>query len=236
MTGPLGAGYRDWARSFATSRFWQLPYFVTTITGSSVAGIFTTVNIDSLGVRLFALTGGGELVLDWFADQALTQFVTTDTLNMLGGDTFDQSVVVKGAFLRVTATPVPASNWTLTLVLYETTRSVIPQTTSRANVLIRQLGTAVGASTFVEVESGRVWPGEVYWLAGSALATWSAELRHVDHLGGVRTIDVIRSTDAVQNHNLYLAAEHSRIRFTNSTAVAGTFDTFLIARPGLSGF
>lgn len=235
MTGALGAGYQDWGRSFATSRFLNIPSLGGLIAGATVYGPFTTVNIDSLGIRAIAIVGHGSITLDWYADEGLTVFITSDKISVRQGGTFDQSVVVKGSFLKVTATPAPAANWTFTLVIYETTRSVIPSLSSVDNLLLFNVNVVLGAGSGTTIEAPRVVAAEATWTVFSPGADWNATLEAFDETGTGFRVDQYDQTRNKERRLVYLPPCTVRVGLVNNAAVAAGFNIMLGARPGLSG-
>lgn len=236
MTIPAGIGYPDWRRSFATARFFDILAFNTTITQSTNFGPFPVANIDSIGVRCFALTGHGLLTLEWFADEALTFFLSGDQISLREGCAIDQSIVVKGAFLRVTVANVEPADWELTLVLYETTRSVISMSDPTDNVLISQVNQVVAGGATATWDGLRIYSAEAVWSVRSNGTNFNVNLNHVDHIGNVTRIDQFSQANTQLSRIIFLSPCMSRINYVNGDVGNHAVSAFLVAKPGLSGF
>lgn len=235
MTGPLGAGYQDFARSFATSRFLTFPLFATVIAVPTTIPPIATVNMDSIGVRAFANNNHMRVTLNWYNDEGLVNFITNDEVIVRQGGVFDQSIVVKGSFLSVVVTPAGGANSTVTLIMYETTRSVISQHTGIANLLQNNAAVAVGAGATVTTEITRVWAGEATFWCSSSLATWSAVLEAIDELGNLTVMDFMNQTYPQTPRPIFFPSCTVRSRLINGTGAAGNIGIRITARPGMSG-
>jgi hypothetical protein len=233
MTNPT-IGYPDWQRNFVAARFFQALAFNELTIGAKTYGPFTMANIDSIGLSCLNNTNGGQLILQWSADQAGVLPTGKDNIVIRDGTRFHQSIVVKGSFLTITSQTFLAVPWTKTMLIYETTRSVIPQDGVNDNVLLSQLATAAPIGVTLTTIP-RVWAGEAVWSARSPLATWIASVEIIDEAGTITTLDQANQAEATKSRTIFLPSTPLRFSFNNTTGGASTFTAFISARPGLSG-
>jgi hypothetical protein len=236
MTGPLGVGYPDYARSFASARLFDFPAFAHVYNAPSVIGSYNTANMDSLGIRAFADLNQGRLQIKWYQDSAHTLLITDDECVIRNGGHFEQSITVKGPFATLTQNPGTGGTWTLSLVVYETTRSVIPQTNPIDNVLASQQ-IAVGAGLTNTFDTLRVWagPAHLYFLANPLAVAWFYLISAIDEFGVLTRIYAGANNFPNTPSRLYLPATPLRIAVTNQDGVIRDYEYALVANPGLSG-
>jgi hypothetical protein len=231
MTGPVGVGYQDWGRTFATSRLWSLLAFNTVIVVSSVLTTIPTVNIGFLGVRLFSNVNHGFLVLDWFADAALTQFATTDTISLRQGGTFDQSIVVKAAFCRITAFSGSAGNWTMTLLVYEATYPIVPQLTATDNVVTSQTFNLGAGLTSTVVVPRVVAAPAFFYVVPQNTALWFVNIEYIDANAATARLFTCGNINAVVSTAFFLPACNIQVKLTNQDAAAKSFEYAVTTKP-----
>jgi len=206
--------------------------FGSVIVGTQVLGNpLDTSQRSFLGVRLFSNVNHGLLQLEWFNDQALTQFLTVDQVNIRQGGVFDQSLAVKGNFVRITVVAGSAGNWTITLLLYETSTATISQLTPTQNVLAsRQFNVNAGATDTFNVPNVMVGPAFFYANA-SIVTTWFVIVSSIDHNGNLTRLYTVGNALGPPPIILYLPATNIQIALTNLAAFAGLFEYALTVKP-----
>lgn len=235
MTTPLSVGYPDYRRSFATSRFFTTVANAVAFNSTTVFGPYSTVNMDSIAFSALTAGGRGLITLGWFFDIGLTQNITSEQISLIDPNVFEQSIVVKGPFLSVTIAPFAPTPFTLTLVLYETTRSVIPSPTPQTNVLFYANAIPVGAGATVTTQIDQVWCGEISWQPTSSLVTYAVHIDAVSVSALTQQLDFVDQTFPKSMRTIFLPPCTCNVVVTNTSGGAGNVGVRMTARPGMAG-
>lgn len=233
MSQPI-LDYPDWQRTYASARMFEELLTADAITTPTTFGPFPVGNMDSVAIFIDSDVSHGIVEMTWWKGPGATIQVTQDVINIREGRRFEQSIVAKGSWLTILATPATAS-WTLSLEIYETTRSVLPQIESDRNQLLSSLGVAVGAGATVVVDIPVVWVDAVEWFADSGLVMWSATYESISAAGAVMQIDIQTQASPALPRQIYVPARSQQVSLTNPTGVAGTISVRANGKPGLSG-
>src|SRR5262245_48303061 len=184
--------YPDWIRTFSNAR--ELLYLILAkaIVANDPSPPIPTGNHPHVNIRAIGNVNNTTLLCEWFLDAALTLFTASDTIDVRAGSFFDQTIPVKGAFLRITAQPKPAGTCTYTLVVYSMPHATVSHSTIATSTLLTLNPQNVGAGATVgPTEISREYAGPAVFtvnhdmLAGEA---WNVTLESIDAGGVVRLI------------------------------------------------
>lgn len=236
MTQPVAHGYPDWGRFMAQSD--------SILVQQSNQVVGATVDIPlgfvggyaALGLFFRALANNFTIDFQFYADDALTSFITEYTFEVNAGRLLERTFPILGPYLNVEiGVLLAASQYDLSV--WSAPGVAIPADGSSApNVLIAQTNNAIAAATAETVTVGNVWPGEAHWTCRSTSANWTAELQMVDRFGTANTIDIMAGgATTVLNHSIYLPARSLQVVFTNSEAAARAWWCYMTGRPLYAG-
>lgn len=233
MTGPAILGYPDYRHTFAAAR--QLLYqdVANSISAPLVSPAIPIGNLSDIGIFLLATTNHVRVSFDWFLDQALTMQITTDNVEVRGTKVFDQTIRVKGSFLRITITPFGGPPSVYSLSVYEAAGPAMSQRNAAGNNIISQDGVSVAATTTTTLDAGFVAGGLGAFLAYSSDATtWAVILRSIGADGATRIYSRVNQAAASQGPQV-IATPNTlmQVQFVNGDASARTFFAYLSIKP-----
>jgi len=231
MGQPVAHGYQDFNRVFAGAQNQLLQVLGSTIAAPTVLGTFTTVNLHSIGISLLPTANHIQLTIEWFATFPIGVQTTSDAIFIRANGVFDQTVTVKGAFCRITATPFGGATSTYSVIVYEATSSSIAHTQVQDSILTQFQVFNVNAGAVASVEPTRVIAGPAVWFAASLAATWFARIEAITVTGAFVLIDKVTQAESGQNRSLFLPMCTLRVRIDNTSAANANFDLSLNAKP-----
>jgi len=233
MTQPAPVGRPDWNIAYASARSLLVNVQNRTINSIDQWGPLVVGNMHSIGIRFFpSATSPCRIVVQWFIDQALTIQLTSDTIDCLLGQEFDQTITVKAPFANILVEPPVGLTTTYTLLVYEATDESLSQRIITANILLSFSTFTVGATSTATVRPTRVWAGPASLFAHSVDATsWDTFLIAETSTGVLTTMHHMTQVQTSAPHITYLPTCPVRVDMTNNDAVTRHFDVYLIAKP-----
>jgi hypothetical protein len=230
VTAPVG--YRDWIRSFATSRSVLLSDFANTISANRVVGPLNTVNVHSVGLKIIPTNNHLSVFLDWYMDAGLVNFLTSDKIDTRQSIGFDQTITVKGAFVVVTIIPRGGVSSTYTLVMWEMPYESVSQANPTNNMILTVNGASVAATTTTNFGAAQVWVAPASFTAYSSDSTnWNIALQSIDASGATRVITRVQTGFPAICQTVYLPSCPVQVACTNNDGVARFFFAFLNGKP-----
>lgn len=196
-------------------------------------GPFFVGDTPFTGVRFQCDTGGGNIELEYFLDEAMTVKLSDVNVNLDTGVEWDQSVPVYGPWMRFTATELVADfviDWTL----WMTDADGAPQrnSTERNRLIVTSAsGAAIGAGATVTLLADRVYMGEAHWHVSVDATPWDAVLRTQGPGIAFRLIDRTESAERVFTKRVFLTGQRSAIVVHNGSAGAATYWATLFHKP-----
>jgi hypothetical protein len=232
VTGPAQLDYPDYTRTFASARNLLDVILSKAITASDVSGAIATGNIHSVGCRIIANVTHVRITLDWFVDQALTSKTSTDVIDVRQGQLFDQTIPVKGAYLRRTADGFPGAACTYSLLLYEMPTGAVPHNDTTTTVLFNSNGTSRPAGVSGPFEAGRVYAGNaVGFVSSDSAAAWSLLIETIQADATVRLLARIDNTSPRIPFLIHCPPLTTRWTLNNGAAGNQLFWISLVALP-----
>lgn len=231
MTQPVGHGYPDFGRFVAQADKLLLD------TGTVASNVVVTYNlgfvgdVDALGYFIRATTQGQSFEFAFYEDAAGVNKFTGHTIAVVAPLTSDRFIPVLGPFCRLIVTPAAAGGSHAAKVWTGPRGGIASDTLSGTNILITATAVNVAAAGNSTQDAVRVWPGEAHWTVSSLAATWRAELRMLLASGAFTVVDSMQGTAAgTQHHRVFLPNRAARVFYTNTSAAAANFDTYLVGQ------
>jgi hypothetical protein len=232
MTTPAPVGTADWNTTFASAKSVLLHFQGRTLNGSESFGPFTVGNFHSVGLQCDASSNNINVLLQWFIDQAMTIELTRDQIEAVQFNTFDQTIVVKGPFLKVTVQALPVNPAIYDMLLYEATDSSTPQRFPTDNLLLEVNGLSVAASSIQTRFASKVYLGPASLVAYSSDGTsWFIEVLALRAGNITEFISRIDNTFPKAHHQLYLPSCTVQVNMHNLDASARTFYVGMSTKP-----
>jgi hypothetical protein len=232
VTAPTPVGTPDWIRTFATSRTILTRQIAASVSVNTTFPVFAFANMDTIGISFQGIINPGQLILQWFQDAAMTQSLVVDEIEVLQGQTFDQTIPVKGPFAALTISPQGGTPFIYTLIIWEAPSPAITQPFPNANVIMSSSATSVGAGATVTVRPVVVMAGPATFLAYSDnAAAWNTELLF-ERAGGATGLMIhLNQAVPIKVHATYLPTCPARIDLRNFDGAARNFIYALVAKP-----
>jgi hypothetical protein len=232
MTAPVPIGTPDWFRTFATSRTIFARQIANSISSPLTLPVLALANMENVGIYFQGIINPGQIIFQWFEDQALTLSLTTDVIEVIAGTSFDQTIPVKGPFATLQINPQGATPFTYTLIVYEAPHPAITQPFATGNLLIEEDGVSVPATSTTTVTASRVYCGPISIIAYSVdAASFSVDVQAQRAGGAIHSLSRVDQVSPRTHHLLYTPAIPLVINMNNHDAAARQFYVFVTAKP-----
>jgi hypothetical protein len=236
MTQPVGHGYPDWGRY--VSRADKLLLSTGTVASDVPVDYDLSFvgDVEAIGIFLNATTQGQTFQFKWNEQPGGVGQFTSTQFELVAGVTADRFIPVLGPYCTVRVTPAAAGG-SHSLSAWTGPRGAIAMDAlASRNVLINATAVNVLAAGVDTRNASRVWPGEAFWTVSSLAATWRAVLNMRTAAGAVTTIDSMQGTAAgTLSHQVFLPLRAMQVVYTNTSAGAANYDTYLVGRSIESG-
>lgn len=231
MTQPVPHGYPDWSRFTPSADKFLDFQSRAAFAGPETFGPYFVGDVEWVHIMCNATTNNFRFRFSFVDDVLLTHQLAQQDAVFRAVSASALSLPVRGPYLTVGVTASGAgSAFDFTLSSAKSGGLMVPAQ-SAENILIGTIGTAVGAGATTTVVATRTHPGPAVWSVFTALATWTALMDSVDHVGGLARLDSIDNTNAKAERRTHLPYQPAQIRVTNTTGAAGVFNASLVAAP-----
>lgn len=235
MTTPIAHGYPDWTRQTPASDV----LFIKESIGAPLAGVtrgpFFVGATPAVGVYVNANGTGHQVALNFYADQAGTQFLGTQSIDLSAAGVFFRGAIrVLGPWVKIAIAPFAAGNSIDLLAWAAPTPGTIFGTFDE-NVLV-QANQAIGIGATVTLTAGRVHPGVAHLYAAQRAGIYTASVFTVNFAGG-RTFVLRRNMAAGEffDEMIALGSGTPQVEIINTSGAAQTIDVHLTAVQNLTG-
>lgn len=220
----------------------QNQFFITdangSITGPKTYPTIACQNIAGLYVYFNASTPA-QLNLFWYADQALTQLIQTDTVTVAsatgGSQKLQRAFYPVGPYLsiRLAAPSYPPLGYTL--IVQSTLTPFMPSFSTATPILMSVANTTIAASTTLTVNASVSHIGWAMWQCYTSGTSWSGHLQSGD-AAGVQSGIADRFSGNPPNIPtlVILPGGYISATITNSDASTRAYWMYLIAYPSYS--
>lgn len=235
MTTPLAHGYPDWTRQTPASDVLFVQEIGAPSTGGVLRGPFFVGATPAVGVSFLSVGTGHQVHLDFYGDQALTQFLGSQSLDFArDGSQFRGAIRVLGPWLRITVTPF-VNGFTYNLSAWAAPTPGTIFGTATESVLINA-SQAIGIGATVALNADRLHPGVAHLYACQRAGAYTCSIYSVDFTG-VRTFVLHRVMTALDffSEMIALGSGTPQVEIINTSGAAQTIDVHLTAVPNLMG-
>jgi len=222
-------GYPDFSRRAARSDELLFDDEMGPAGNFMTTGALALSGSAALGMNLFGLSGSMRYTLDWYLDEALTTFLTSQNIDVMSASEFRGSIPTLGPFLEMSVTQSGALNdhevklWTAW--------QPGPHSLEVANSRVAAIdGVNVGAGATSTDNADFLWPGMAILNIRTALATFRVEVRARRYDGTTFTIGWWNQAGGLsQTHRIALPMNCVSLIAYNDTGAAGLMYVYLQA-------
>lgn len=223
MTSPVAHGYPDWGRQRAASDILVLNLNNVAVAGTRADGPFFVGNMPYIHVTAFS-GSRTQIVLDWYADAALTISLDRDVLVTPVALDVIQCVPVRGSYLQVTTNvSVNPSNTTVRIFMMPVPFASAAGT-GGDNTLISVDNVLLGAGANAVIDAQTTRGGWIHWSAGAFNSpTFFSRLYAVNFAGGQLLLDTIYYPGNAGGGMVLAPSLPLRIDITNTDVAGHTY-------------
>lgn len=231
MTAPISHGFPDYGRYVSSAdKIYDIRAAIT-INGPTTFGPYFVGDVPAIGFRFSAEIQNFTVILIFYDSQTQTNELTRFPYSVRVSQDFSGTVPVRGPWLAFYVEPNVAGAQCSFRVMSSHALTQGDAQLPQSSNLISRAGAAVGAGATNTSVPATLLPGPAVWNVRSALATWTCVFETIDYLGAIRQLDYVDNTYPKNERALFLPPVSFQIRFTNTTAGAGTFDLSVVAHP-----
>lgn len=222
-------GYPDFSRRAARSDELLFDDEMGPAGNFMTTGALAVAGSAALGMNLFGLSGSMRHTLDWYLDEALTTFLTSQNIDIMSATEFRGSIPCLGPFLELSVTQSGALNdhevklWTAW--------QPGPHSLEIGNSRIAAIdGVNVAAGGNSNDNADLLWPGQAILNIRSDVATFRVEIRARRYDGTTFRVGWWNQAGGTsQTHIVALPMNAISLTVYNDTAAAGNMYAFLQA-------
>ncbi|HEU5219176.1 MAG TPA: hypothetical protein VFU23_10985 [Gemmatimonadales bacterium] len=222
--------YPDYVRVFASTRDLLYVKLSSNIAAPEQSGVIACGNLPYIGFKLLGQLNAVSINIEWFFDSAGTQLSTNDVIDIRQGVTFDQTIPVKGVYVRFTATPFGGANSTYTLAVFGSATPYTSNETNRFVLLDQENPRSIAPGVTGPVALTRMYAGLASWTHFSTALDWVVQLEYIAADGTVRHLLRINQNTPTGPQFLMLAPMPMQITYINNDAAAKNFYHALTGR------
>lgn len=236
MTAPVPHGYPDWQRQLSVADTQLITNTAITVgIGATVnRGPFYIGNYPAVTCSFTSAPGRFQIALRWFADEALTQFITDTRVRIDTSFAFTGAVSVKGPWLQVRIINEGAAGTSIATGLTTTSHIGMEQpTVPDQNILVRQTGISVAAGATRTDDASRVWGGPVAVSFDTDAVAYSFRIQNMDSAGVFNSYMRLDDAGRQPPFIYYLPLTPVRLLFVNNDAAARSYRAALVGDVGV---
>lgn len=236
MTTPEPHGYPDWGRFVASADKLYDRVNLFNQLAQVTRGPYFVGDVPYVGFHISIQNAGCSVSVVWSQDAAAATVLWTDRIEFSSFTLTDIVLPVKGPFLSIRFTPVATPYDIILTVTSRHTPGRPLQQDTLGNVPISSEFVPANPGVAVVLLSSVIYPGPAVWTIETGLAAFRASVGTIDSAGVIRRADIVTELSKERSRRVFLPAATIRIGFTNNTAAAGTFDTFVSVDPLYGGY
>jgi hypothetical protein len=215
--------YPDYVRTFASTRDLLYVKLSSNINAPEVSPVIAVGNLPYIGVKMLGQLQAVRFNFEWFFDAAGTSLSTNDIIDIRDTVTFDQTIPVKGLFLKITATPFGGASSTYTLSVFGAPNPYVTNETNRFALLDQENPRIIVPGTTGPVALTRMYAGLASWANFSDATNFIVQLEYIAADGTVRHLLRNDQTSPKSPQWLVLAPMPMQITYINNDGVSRNF-------------
>lgn len=225
----VATGYPDFSRRSARSDELLFDDEMGPGGNFTTTGALPLAGTSALGMNIFGLSGSMRYTLDWYLDETLNTFLTSQNIDVMSATEFRGSIPCLGPFLEMSVTA--AGGLDDHEVKLWTAWQPGPHSLEIANsqIAVRD-GVSVAAGGNSSDSADFIWPGTAILNIRSAVATFRVEITARRYDGTTFLVGKWNQAGgASQTHRIALPMNAVRLTVYNDTGAAGVIDAYVQA-------